>query len=277
MSKKTEEKYLYWFVEKDAAGKDRKFCILKPTRRMKEEGELFYASKLSQFITAGILPKIVWDKMFKDSGGIISSSDQKEYSDLFVEFSEFRNSIDALSSTPDKDRTDDEKSRIQFLEAQVIRVRKRMQELEMAQVNAFENTAEAKARNRAIVWWAANLAIEEDTVVGTHSILGNGSIDEKLDTYDSIIENDQFLSDCFSRINYLVTVWYLGSAGDFEEFKSLDLEYLKRVESEVASQLVSKEDDSLIEDSEQQVIDKQLGDAPIISEDAPVETQLVES
>jgi len=229
---KEQDKYLYSFEVTDENAKKRKFCILKPNRKMKEAGELFYASKLSQFISAGILPKIVWDKVFKDSGGIISEFDQKEYSNLFMEFSEFRGSLDDILVKSEKDRTDDEKNRVNFLNMQIIRVRKRMQELEMAQVNAFENTAEAKARNRTIVWWAANLACEENSNGVADVLLGSGSIEDKLDNYDSIFENDKFLSDCFSRINYLVTIWYLGSASIFEDFKELDDEYLKRIESE---------------------------------------------
>jgi hypothetical protein len=222
--------------------------ILK-TRKMKENGELFYASKLSQFISAGVLPKIVWDKIFKDNGGIISEVDQKEYSDLFVEFSEFRNSVDNLSVKSEKERTEDEKNQIEFFEGQLIRVRKRMQEMEMAQVNAFENTAEAKARNRTIVWWAANLAAEENKGI-VELLLGSGQIEDRLDIYDSIIENDKFLTDCFSRINYLVTVWYLGSASSFEDFKSLDEEYLKRIQ----------EDESLLKPDDNSLEDKSRGE-----------------
>jgi uncharacterized protein YlbG (UPF0298 family) len=156
-----QEKYLYSFNVKDNSGKDRRFCILKPTRKMKEDGELYYASKLSQFITSGILPKIVWDKIFKDSGGIVSDADKKEYSDLFIEMSELRNAINQLSVKLEKDRTEEEQFNIESLEGRIIEARKRMQEMEMAQINAFENTAEAKARNRTIVWWATNLAAEE--------------------------------------------------------------------------------------------------------------------
>ena len=260
MNKKNEEKYLYWFDVSDESNKSRRFCILKPTRKMKEEGELFYASRLSQFISAGVLPKIVWDKIFKDSGGIISEIDQKEYSNLFIEFSEFKNSIDNLSVKSEKDRTEDERSQVSFFEAQLVRVRKRMQELEMAQVNAFENTAEAKARNRTIVWWAANLGAEEDSVSGISLLLGTGSIDDRLDVYDSIVENDKFLSECFSRINYLVTVWYLGSASNFEEFKSLDLEYSKRLKEE-ASELEESNKETLLEDQKEPEEVKSVDDA----------------
>jgi hypothetical protein len=254
MNKKTEEKYLYWFEAKDETGKNRKFCIIKPTRRMKEEGELFYAAKLSQFISSGILPKIVWEKIFKDSGGIISDLDQKEYSDLFSEYAKYRNEMDELSTKKEVERTSSESERLVFCESQIVKVRKKMQELEMAQINAFENTAEAKARNRAIVWWAASLGVEEDvSTEGVVSLLGTGSIEDKLDLYDIIVENDKFLSDCFSRLNYLVTVWYLGSASSFQDFEQLDKEYSKRIleEREVAEEEVPE----ALEDKESEKLD----------------------
>lgn len=241
-----QEKYLYWFELNDEQNKKRKFCILKPTRKMKEDGELYYASKLSQFISSGILPKIVWDKIFKDSGGIISDTDKKEYSDLFIKMSELRNSINQLSVKLEKDRTEEEQFKIESLEGQIVEARKRMQEMEMAQINAFENTAEAKARNRTIVWWAANLAAEEKNGE-FENILGSGPVEDKLDVYDSILENDRFLADCFSRINYLVTVWYLGSALSFDDFKSLDEEYINKINSE--SEVLKIEDKVIVEES----------------------------
>ena len=248
MNKKNNEKYLYSFTAKDESGKDRKFCLLKPSRRMKEDGEMFFASKLSQFISAGILPKIVWQKTFKDNGGIISNMDQKEYGDLFIEYSEYKNSLDDVSIKKESERNEEDKRKISFYESQIVRVRKRMQELEMDQINAFEYTAEAKARNRTIVWWAAGLGVEEDPVSGARLLLGDGSIDDKLDVYDSIVENDKFLSDCFSRLNYLVTVWYLGSASDFEDFEQLDAEYLKRIKEEQDSESNDAEETKLLDD-----------------------------
>ena len=57
-------------------------------------------------------------------------------------------------------------------------------------------------------------------------------IHRKLDNYELIVESDEFLTDVFSRINYLITVWYLGSATSAEDFKSLDEEYVNRIKSE---------------------------------------------
>jgi hypothetical protein len=222
------KKYLYSFEVKDDSGANRKFAILKPNRKVKEEGELYYASKLSQFISAGILPKILWDKMFKDSGGIVARSDRKEYSDLFEELSTNRNAIDKISVKPESSRTTEEKAELEKLQATNVLIRKEMQDLEFLQINAFENTAEAKARNKTIVWWAANLAVEESSSGKTEYLLGSGDIEEKLDNYDNFVENNEFLTSVFSRVNYLVTVWYLGSAETFEDFKNLDDEFARR-------------------------------------------------
>ena len=226
------KKYLYSFEVKNDSGASRKFAILKPNRKLKEEGELYYASKLSQFIASGILPKILWDKMFKDQGGTISETEKKEYSSVFVELSEIREKIEKLSAKKESERSEEENSKLLELQARTILLRKQMQDLELSQINAFEYTAEAKARNKSIVWWAANLGVEVNSL-GDHKTLLNGEdVDSKLDYYDEVIEADDFLNKVFSRINYLVTIWYLGSANNFYEFELLDNEFLKRIEEE---------------------------------------------
>lgn len=228
MSNKKE--YIYKFEEKDNSGKTRVFAILKPNRRSKEEGELYYASKLSQFIAAGILPRIVWDKVFKDSGGIVSDFDRKQYSSLYIELANLKNELD-IFSTKGGSLTEEEKREMSSVEGGIVDVRRQMQQFEMDQINAFENTAEAKARNRTIVWWAANLAVEE-VENSFENLLKGDSVEDKLDYYDEVVENDEFLSVVFSRINYLVTIWYVGGASSANEFKALDEEYHAKLKVE---------------------------------------------
>ena len=230
---KVKGKYLYSFEANNSEAVAKKFCILKPTRRMKEDGELYYASKLSQFISAGVLPKIVWDKVYKDNGGTISDTDKKDYADLFVNLSHFMGLLERAVVKPETSRTDDESFEIDRINGEIQLIKKQMQEMEMSQVNAFENTAEAKARNRSIVWWAINLAGTENLSGDFDAILKGDSIDDKLDHYDDIIEDDKFLAESFSRINYLITLWYLGGVASFEDFKSLDEEYVKKNQKDV--------------------------------------------
>jgi hypothetical protein len=226
------KKYLYSFGVKDDSGASRKFAILKPNRKLKEEGELYYASKLSQFIGSGILPKILWDKMFKDQGGTISDVEKKEYSAAFIQLSDAREKIEKLSAKKESERTEEEKSKLLELQAETVLLRKQVQELELSQINAFEYTAEAKARNKSIVWWAANLGVEINSIGDDKALLGSGDIDSRLDYYDEVVEGNDFLNKVFSRINYLVTIWYLGSVNAFYEFELLDNEFLKRIEEE---------------------------------------------
>lgn len=242
-------KYLYSFEVEEKEGKKRKFALVKPNRKLKEEGELYYASKLSQFIGAGILPRILWDKLFKDQGGIVAEVDKKEYSSLYIKLVEAREKIEKISAKKESDRTEDEKNKLAEVQAEVVLLRKQMQEMELSQINAFEYTAEAKARNKSIVWWAANLAVEEDSTGDYKKLLGDGDIDSKLDYYDEIVENDKFLDSVFSRINYLITVWYLGSANSFAEFEFLDKEFLKREnEKDDGEEVPAKVEDKKVEE-----------------------------
>jgi hypothetical protein len=259
--KNEKNKYLYKFEASSKDGKKRTFCILNPTRKMKEDGELYYASRLSQFIAAGILPKILWDKLFKDKGGIISDVDKKEYSDLYVKLVEAREKVDKISVKKSADRSKEESDELLELQTDIALVRKQMQEMELAQINAFEYTAEAKARNKTIVWWSANLGAEQLENGEFKKILGDGTIDEKLDSYDSILENDEFLSSILSRINYLVTIWYLGSANTFKEFESLDAEFLKReVEEDLADQVENEEKQESPLDESNKTTDQNVSD-----------------
>ena len=245
-----KEKHIYFFEEKDETGKLRKFVILKPSRKNKEAGELYYASKLSNFISLGVLPRIVWDKMFKDNGGIISNADKKAYSDLYVDMLNLKNSADKLESK--SDLTEDEKSQLEILKIEITNIRKQLQELEFNQINAFENTAEAKARNKTVVWWAATLGAEERDGV-LEPILQGEDIEEKLDFYDSEIEHDSFIARIFSRINYLITIWYLGSASTHKEFESFDKDYLERIKLEKETFTIEDKNDTSTESENKDV------------------------
>jgi hypothetical protein len=257
-----KEKYLYKFEVKDNSNNLRKFAILKPSRKDKEAGELYYASRLSNLIGSGVLPKIVWDKVFKDSGGIISDSDKRAYSDCYVKMAELKSSLDTLKAKDAK--SEDQESEIEMIELELLRLRREMQELEMVQINAFENTAEAKARNKTIVWWSATLGAEEKNGK-FEDVLTGGDIEEKLDFYDDEIEQNSFLAEVFSRINYLVTIWYLGSASTEEEFLAFDKEYIQRnkIEKEIEQ----------IEDKNEAVEENQGSDVKAVIEEKSPNTK----
>lgn len=211
---------LYSFESVDSSGSKRVFGLLKPSRKQKENGDLYYASKLSEFISAGILPKILWDKLFKNNGGTASDPDKEEYSNLWEKLV----SLSAKVNTLETEKRADSDAELTKLKEELSSIKSQIQDLELFQVNAFENTAEAKARNKSIAWWTIELSVEKDSSGKWQKILNRGSLDENLDLYDEISESDEFLYLCLSRLNYLVTLWYLGSASSEEDFKRLDNE-----------------------------------------------------
>ena len=60
-----------------------KCAILKPTRKLFEEGELYYSVELSKYIQAGLLTKTLLAKRFANDGGVLTEDDQKHYSELY--------------------------------------------------------------------------------------------------------------------------------------------------------------------------------------------------
>jgi hypothetical protein len=222
-----KQKELYSFKIQDGS-REREFAIISPNRKLKQDGEIYYAAQLSRFISAGILPKALWEKVMKNNGGLISDPDRKEYSALYKKLIAVNTKIIELIGSDgsktiselDKEKADE----LESLQAESLEIKKGMQELENEHFNFYENTAESKARNQTILWWSMHLSMERNE---KGELVDGEDIEEKLDTYDEIVEKNPFLVDVIKRLNYLVTVWYIGAATESSEFKNFDEGFLK--------------------------------------------------
>jgi hypothetical protein len=58
--------FIYSFETKNKSGDIKKYSILKPTRRLREDGELFYSVEVSKFAKAGVLPNSSYFSIGKD-------------------------------------------------------------------------------------------------------------------------------------------------------------------------------------------------------------------
>jgi hypothetical protein len=230
------KKWYYEFeIEKENKKEDgssekevRKFAILKPNRRLREDGELFFASETSRFAKAGVLPKAAWNTILANGGGTISENDREHYGKLLIDFRDKSYDIQALLIKSDGNRTDEDKKRLTDLTASLDEIRNEIQSFESSQVNIFENTAESKARNRAILWWVTNLAFQQ--IDGNFVPFFTAStFEEKLDQYDEIEQSENSFSlDVLRRITYLITLWFLGRAETTEDFVQLDKDIVNK-------------------------------------------------
>jgi hypothetical protein len=220
-----------WYYEFEYNNKktnaSEKYSILKPNRRIREDGELFFASETSRFAKAGVLPKAAWHTILSNGGGTISDSDRENYGKLLTDFGRKSFDIQSLLVKSEGNRTEEENSRLDSLLVELEEIKRGIQSFESEQINIFENTAEAKARNRTILWWVLQLAYKHSGDKYVPFFEGE-SFNDKLDNYDLIEESGSVeLSDVIKRFTYLITLWFLGRINTVEDFQSFDNDYTK--------------------------------------------------
>jgi hypothetical protein len=233
---KQNKNWMYKFDAKESIYKDdkeidtkvRTFIISKPNRRLREDGELFYASETSRFAKAGVLPKAAWNTILSNGGGSISEKEREIYGGLLIKFRDASFELQSILIKTENERTNLEKKRADEILVELEEIRKDIQSFEASQIAIFENTAEAKARNRTILWWVLHLAYEDNN--GQNKPIFEGqSFDEKLDKYDFLEEGQEntFLISVIRRFTYLITLWFLGRIENDEDFEDFDKSFMK--------------------------------------------------
>jgi len=235
-------KWLYEFEVNDLIKKDgvlketvtKKFALLHPNRRLREDGELFYAAETSRFAKAGVLPKAAWNTILSNGGGSISEKEREIYGTLLIRFRDASFELQSILIKNESERNEVEKNRSDVLIQELDDIRKEIQSFESSQIAIFENTAEAKARNRAILWWLLNMSYQKINEEYKPIFEGN-SFEEKLNAYDFIEEaekEDSFLLGVIRRFTYLITLWFLGRAETNTELKEMDEGFLSQNSSD---------------------------------------------
>jgi hypothetical protein len=222
-----EKKWLYKFShtgEINGEKVTKNFAILKPGRKLREAGDIFYSSEVSRFAKAGVLPRAAWNTILSNGGGSISDSDRENYGKLLVEFRNKSLDTQRLILKGVGSLTEEEKKELEVISAELEEIKNSIQAFEADQVNIFENTAESKARNKAILWWTCNLAYQQGDNNSFSVLMPGESFEKQLDWYDSLEQesSDQFTMDVLSRIVYLIALWFMGKASKDEDFKLYD-------------------------------------------------------
>jgi hypothetical protein len=247
-------KWLYEFDAKNVIKKDdgsqekiiKNFGLLKPNRRLREDGELFYATETSRFAKAGVLPKAAWGTILSNGGGSISDQEREQYGNLLLKFRDLSFELQSILIKGESERSDAEKLRSDELINNLDDIRREIQNFEASQISIFENTAEAKARNRTILWWVMNLSYEKEGDNYKPIFVGD-SFEQKLLQYDSFEDDEnkyEFLLGVIRRITYLITLWFLGRIDTNEDFEMFDANFLKENNTE------SKEDETKVKEPE---------------------------
>jgi hypothetical protein len=258
-------KWLYEFDAKNIIKKDdgsqetvvKKFSLLKPNRRLREDGELFYATETSRFAKAGVLPKAAWNTILSNGGGSISDQDRELYGNLLLKFRDLSFELQSILIKVESDRTETEKNRVNEILTELEEVRNDIQSFESSQIAIFENTAEAKARNKTILWWVMFLAFHKDGE-DYKPLFEGDTYENKIMVYDNLEENEnqnEFLLTVIRRITYLVTLWFLGKADTTEDFVLFDNSFSKEAEK---TEIEKTEPDKIVPEKDEKVSEVSL-------------------
>lgn len=248
----TNKNWMYKFEMANKINKDNgetieeklKFALLKPNRRLKEDGELFYAKEVSRFAKAGVLPKAAWGTILSDGGGSISEKEREIYGELLLKFRDASFELQSILIKTESERSDIEKKRSDQIIIELDEIRKEIQNFESSQIAIFENTAEAKARNRTILWWLLTLSYVEKNGDYVQFFEGDG-FEEKLNSYDLYEDlNDENNINIIGlrRLTYLITLWFLGKADTEKDFDIFYKNFLKKEQENTEENIVDKKD-----------------------------------
>ena len=154
--------------------------------------------------------------------------------------------LQQLSLIDKKDRSDEQKEKLNECTRFLAEARTRIQEFEMQQSSLFDQTAENRARNRTILWWVLNLAHAE---LGDkeEQVFNGKAYEDKLAEYDRFEEeDDDFQLEVINKFFYYVSFWYVSKTSDKKQFEELihfaEQEDLREEQTEVTLEEPPKEE-----------------------------------
>jgi hypothetical protein len=231
------------------------FKLQKPTRRLFEAGELYYAVKLSEGIKAGLLTTAQVSKRYENDGGVYTDAEKSRLRELRNDIAELQAEYFKLDR--DDEKADKEKVRIL---SHINECRNEISELENVHQYIYDQTAEVKARNKTILWWILNMAHQQNQGNKNQFLEMFGKSDDledKLDHYDRLEEGgDVFVQESLKKLAYYVSYWYVSKNVSDEDFTTVEALYEQGSEYKVVEDEDEKKEKADVEVGGEQVEEK---------------------
>jgi len=194
------------------------FVIQKPTRRISEEGEVFYSVQLSKAIKMGIVTKAMLIKKYADSGGALSEEEGKELLKGMRDLNDLENEYKLLNATSKKE----EKEKIEEVETKIQILRRDLVNLESSLQSIYSHTADAKAERETLVWYIINLSKVLDEEGKPSKYFKGMDYQEQLeDFYDKYEDEENVDFEVVNKLSKIVGYWFYSQYStkkDIEDF-----------------------------------------------------------
>jgi hypothetical protein len=199
-----------------------KVFFKKPSRRDSEDGELFYAKKMNEFVNKhGLMTRAMLYNKYKDSGGLVSEETIKELVKVNGRLTELQEQIALIKAS--KKKTAKQKDKIKELEDEYMVHQAKFIELEQYKNSLMENTADEKAVNEYIRWLALNMTyIQREDDEQPVQYFAGADLEAKMEDYylkeDS---SDEIYAQVSGPIGKASAIWYMFKESDTAKFKEM--------------------------------------------------------
>ena len=242
----TQEKWIYSFtldkevsVEKTETSKDETgaeikitktvkekkpfaFKLKKPSRKLIEAADIFYAAKVGEYLKAGLLSKNLIAKRLENDGGDLGEASKKEFSDTITAFYKTRLEIEALEALVKEKNLDEDKEKLKIANDNLSDLKYKLTELEYRRNSIYEQSAESKALNKQVFWYILNCTYwnKGDEKSDFVPYFEGETFDQKCDDYDLKEEKEsgtEFFDALTNKLSFSISYWFNSSSKASQE------------------------------------------------------------
>lgn len=177
---------------------NKKFYIKKPSRGLKEDAEVFYAATYGKLLEAGLMPAVLVEKRYSQDGGVLSDVELKTRKDLYVELMD----VNVQLNKAKEDKNEVLEKELNDKWQSIVNT---LSEIESKTQGLFANTAEAKAKERLMIYYVLFTSFNEDHT----PFFGDGKYDEKRDKLSDLEESgNDFEIKCLSAFLGITSIYF---------------------------------------------------------------------
>lgn len=163
------------------------FAIKRPSRNEKEEGEMHRAAYFAYCVEKGVITQAALRKKYGDTGGVYTNEEEKQYSILRTRL---RDAIEEYQLLSVNAVDEDKKKRDEIFD-EIFEIRRKIIEFENSATLFYQDTAEAKARNKLIEYLVLNLThFRDDTSKPWVPFFKGETVEQKIKYLSELEDND---------------------------------------------------------------------------------------
>lgn len=218
--------------------------VKKPNHSMVEDGEFYFASKFNEYLNAGFLSKAMVQKKLSDLGGALGKSSEENITNEITNIFDAQRIVQFYSSSSDEQLTEEQKLKLTKAKKLLAKSQKTLVEYNINVSSMFNQTADVKAQEKLIKWFALFCSYYKETL-GEKSrefeLFEGGTLKDKEVFYSKILDEEydekdldvykkaQIIKEAASTIGKAIAIWYNGLGDDQKTVKE-QIEHLEKEE-----------------------------------------------